>query len=391
MYTCASLIYTAVVEPLRVLTIDDEEGMRAAIKRSLNNFAASVPGVEEDVRISLLEADSAETGFEIIKRDVPHIVLLDQKLPGKSGIELMEELSAQEESPLIVMITAYATIETAVQATKRGAYDFLPKPFTPEELRSTLRKAAEHVVVSIQARRLEAERKQIRFQFISVLAHELKAPLNAVQGYIDVLEDQYGNLEPSDREMVFHRCGFRLKYMRKMIDDLLDLTRIESGQKRRELREINLHDIAASAIETCLPDAIERGISVSLHSAEETTMQGDADEIEIIFNNLVSNAVKYNRKNGTVDVYVVESDDAIEIRVTDTGIGMTQEECDRLFEDFVRIKNEKTRSIPGSGLGLSIVKKIAELYRGRAAVSSEPDKGTTFTISLLKSNLESTI
>ncbi|MBT3275766.1 MAG: response regulator [Spirochaetales bacterium] len=372
------------MEPLRVLTVDDEEGMRSAISRSLRNFKTSVAGVDNDIHITLLEAASAEEAAVVIDREAPHIVLLDHKLPGKSGIELLEELSAEKDPPLVVMITAYATIETAVQATKRGAYDFLPKPFTPEELRSTLRKSVEHVVVSIQARRLEAERQQVRFQFISVLAHELKAPLNAVQGYIDVLDDQDTNLSPNDRETVFHRCAIRLKYMRKMIDDLLDLTRIESGQKRRALLSTDLVEIVKLAMETSEPDAAERGITISVVSPPSVKFFADADEMEIIFNNLISNAVKYNRDNGSVKVHIEELVSSVNIQVDDTGIGMSDDECSRLFEDFVRIKNEQTRSIPGSGLGLSIVKKIALLYNGEAAVSSTPGVGSTFTVVLSK-------
>ena len=381
---CQYTFYNRAVEPLKVLIVDDEAGMRSAIQRSLKGFQASVPGVEDNIAITLYEAASAEEAQRSIAAEPPLIMLLDQKLPGKSGIELMEELGKEPDPPLIIMITAYATIETAVQATKRGAYDFLPKPFTPEELRSTLRKAVEHVVVSIQARRLEAERRQVRFQFISVLAHELKAPLNAVQGYIDVLEDQYNRLSEEDAETVFHRCALRLKYMRKMIDDLLDLTRIESGQKKRDLGRIDLGVLARASVETARADSLEKRVTITLDAPESIPFYGDDGEIEIILNNLISNAVKYNREHGKVRIRISDEEELIRISVSDTGIGMTTEETQRLFEDFVRIKNEKTLMIPGSGLGLSIVKKIAQLYEGDVEVVSVPDEGSTFTVSLAK-------
>ncbi len=384
LYTLNAPFYTAGMEPLLVLTVDDEEGMRSAINRSLANFRVSVAGFDDTITINLAEAASAEEAKGIIERDSPHIVLLDQKLPGMSGIELMEELAKEADPPLIVMITAYATIETAIQATKRGAYDFLPKPFTPDELRSTLKKAVEHVVVTIQARQLEAERRQVRFQFLSVLAHELKAPLNAVQGYIDVLEDQGSSLSDADKNTIFGRCALRLRYMRKMIDDLLDLTRIESGQKKRELRLIDVVDPAKSAMENVSSDAAERNITISLNAPAEVPFFGDNDEISIICNNLISNAVKYNRDGGSVSVDIEDEESLVRIKVADTGIGMTEEETSRLFEDFARIKNDKTRSIPGSGLGLSIVKKIAGLYSGDVQVTSAPDEGSTFTVTLRK-------
>jgi len=108
----------------------------------------------------------------------------------------------------------------------------------------------------------------------------------------------------------------------------------------------------------------------------------DASEIEIVLNNLISNAVKYNRRHGSVDVFLNRDGEYVEIKVSDTGIGMTPEETAKLFGEFVRIKNEKTRQITGSGLGLSIVKKIAQLYDGTVNVTSEPDKGSTFTVRL---------
>ena len=111
-------------------------------------------------------------------------------------------------------------------------------------------------------------------------------------------------------------------------------------------------------------------------------MEADRTEIEMIFNNLISNAVKYNRDQGRVGVTVGMTGDEVRIQVEDTGIGMTQEETQRLFSDFSRIKNEKTRHILGSGLGLSTLKKIVTLYNGEITVKSKPDVGSTFTVTL---------
>jgi signal transduction histidine kinase len=116
-------------------------------------------------------------------------------------------------------------------------------------------------------------------------------------------------------------------------------------------------------------------------------MNGDRGEIEIVLNNLISNAVKYNRDNGTVTVKLSDSPDEVVMTVSDTGIGMSEEERERLFGEFVRIKNDKTRNILGSGLGLNIVKRIAALYDGRVSVESTPDVGSTFSV-VLKKQLE---
>ena len=132
------------------------------------------------------------------------------------------------------------------------------------------------------------------------------------------------------------------------------------------------------------PAAKERNITIELKGDENIHFNADTGEIEIILNNLVSNAVKYNRDNGRVEVILKNQTDGITITVSDTGIGMSQEDTARLFEDFVRIKNEKTRNILGSGLGLSIVKKLTHLYNGDISVTSTPNEGTTFVVTLKK-------
>ncbi len=370
------------MESITILVVDDEEGMRLAITRTLSRFAVHVEDVGKEYELSLHEAGSAEEALEKIESESPDIILLDQKLPGMSGIDLMEKISGTKEAPLVVMITAYATIETAIQATKKGAYDFLPKPFTPEELRNTVTKAVQHSVLAAQAHDLEKERRQVRFEFLSVLAHELKSPLNAVQGFVDIMLDQGDSLSEEERNTILNRSSVRLHYMRKMIDDLLDLTRIESGRKKRELQEIDVCGPARRAIDTATPDAEEKSVEINLHCEGDTVFTCDPGELEIILNNLISNAVKYNRKGGSVAVAIDRRDGALVIGVSDTGIGMSREDTEKLFRDFVRIKNEKTRGIPGSGLGLSIVKKIVDLYDGDIDVESTPDEGSTFTVTL---------
>jgi signal transduction histidine kinase len=284
---------------------------------------------------------------------------------------------------LTIMITAYASLETAVTATKRGAYDFLAKPFTPAELKSVVSKAAGRLVLARQARKLAEEKRQVRFQFIRVLGHELKAPLGAIEGYLRIIAERSAGDDPAAYAQMADRSMVRLSGMRKLIEDLLDLTRIESGQKKRELSEVDVRDVAEMAIESFSPAAGEKNVSIDLHAPQSLPLQADRGEIEIILNNLVSNAVKYNREGGRVDVTLTRrEDDCIVIEVADTGIGMKPEEAERLFQDFVRIRNAKTRSIPGSGLGLSIVRKLAQLYGGDATVDSTEDVGSTFTVVL---------
>ena len=370
------------METLKILITDDEPGMRMAVERSLRGFKVALPDVNGEVSFSVEQAATGEEALEKIKLSAPDILLLDYKLPGISGLEVLEQTAPRQTNMLTIMITAYASLETAVTATKRGAYDFLAKPFTPEELKNTIRKAASRLILTQQARKLADEKRKVRFQFISVLAHELKAPLAAIEGYLQIIRSHASGEDLPAYDHIIDRSMIRLDGMRKLIIDLLDMTRIESGEKQRDLAEVDVASLARRAMDTNLPEAQKRNITINLDTARPLCMTADSGEIEIILNNLISNAVKYNRDNGRVDVRIEAQEEKIIFTVSDTGIGLTTEEADRLFNDFVRIKNEKTRTVMGSGLGLSIVRKLAQLYGGEAAVSSTPNVGSTFTVTL---------
>ncbi len=374
------------MDTLRVLIVDDEPGMQYSIARALKAFTVQLPDVEGEVRFVTEQAASGEEGLSKLQAWAPEILLLDYKLGDMTGLDVLESLAKQEREVLTVMITAFATLETAIRATKCGAYDFLAKPFTPDELRETIRKAALHLVLQRQARKLAAEKRRVRFEFISVLGHELKAPLAGIEGYLNLLKARTAGETIAAYEPIIDRCLERASGMRKLILDLLDLTRVESGEKKRELVSVDIREIARVALDTVRPEATKRGLTLELHGEGGVPALADRNEIEIIFNNLLSNAVKYNRDGGRVDVRLSLDDAKVTIAVSDTGIGLAADEAAKLFRDFVRIKTDQTRHITGSGLGLSLVKKLALMYGGDATVTSKPGVGSTFTVTLLRSS-----
>ena len=365
------------MKPLTVLIVDDDAGMRTSIARALRDFTVKVDEV-------------GEIAMRKIEASAPDILILDQKLPGIQGLSILERMSEQNLSTLTIMITGYASISNIVAATKRGAYDFLGKPFTPVELRRLVGKAATRQVLSKHTRRLAEERREVRFRLIQVLGHELKAPLNAIEGYLHMLEDPTtADENPEVYQQCVDRSLFRIDGMRKLIIDLLDMTRIESGRKRRSLETVDLREVAQHVIENWASEAAQREISVSLLAKTACRLTADRGEMEMLLNNLVSNAIKYNRPKGTVEVTLSQRNGGTTLTVEDTGIGMSEEERVRLFDEFVRIKNAQTQDIAGSGLGLSIVKKLAELYNGTAEVQSVPNIGTAFTVVLNETSLDS--
>jgi len=367
---------------LRVLIVDDEPGMRRGAAKVLGRHVLNLADMGVQIGFTVETAADGAGALEKLGAADWDLLLLDYKLPDINGLDILEEIRKRRIDVMTVMITAYASLEVAVTATKNGAFDFLAKPFTPEELKSVVEKAARSLVVQRRAEKLEREKRQVRFQFISVLAHELKAPLNVVESFMYMMKDRTLGENFDDYGDMVDRTLVRVEGMRKMIGDLLDLTRMESGQKRREIVDLNVADVVDSSVEIVRPQAEARGIELALDVPAELPMSADREELEIVFNNLLTNAVKYNRDGGRVDVKVRRGEGELFIDVADTGIGMSVEESKRLFREFSRIKNEKTRRIQGSGLGLSILKKIAGLYHGDVSVKSEPDVGSTFTVVL---------
>ncbi|MBN2681535.1 MAG: response regulator [Bacteroidales bacterium] len=368
------------MEKLRVLVVDDEPGIRSGIDRILRNFSVGYPFMDEDICFEVLEAETGEKALELVESEKIDIVLLDNKLPGIHGIDVLEIFNKKQVDLSVMMITSYASLDLAIKATNNGAYNFVPKPFTPQELKVAMESITKHLFLKRMTRKMNEEGKQIRFQFLSVLSHELKSPINAVEGYLKIMQERQVGENIADYEIMISRSIERLKGMRTLILDLLDLTKIESGKKQRTLKKINLYDAAQMAIHSIEPMAIQKNIKIYLFAPDDIYIMADSDEIDIILNNLVSNAVKYNKEDGKVEVTIKKTNTSTIIKVEDTGIGMDEEEMERLFGEFVRIKNSKTKNITGSGLGLSIVKKMVELNDGKIELSSTPDVGSVFTV-----------
>ncbi len=373
---------TVNMESLKVLVVDDEPGIRSGIVRILKNFAVSYPFMEEDFDFDLVEAETGEMAIEIIDSQKIDIILLDNQLPGINGIEVLEYIKKIQYDALVMMITSYASLDLAVKATNNGAYNFVPKPFTPQELKTAVESITKQLYLKRMTRLMNKEGKQIRFQFLSVLSHELKSPINAIEGYMKMMQEKQLGDNIDDYATMIDRSMIRLKGMRTLILDLLDLTRLESGKKVRSIKKVDIYEVAKMAMDSIEPLAIQKQVKIQLEGEQNTYISSDRDELEIILNNLISNAVKYNKDGGKVLVSIATSEINIKITVEDTGIGMSEEDIEKLFQEFVRIKNSKTKNVTGSGLGLSIAKKMVELNGGTIKVESTPDVGSKFIVTL---------
>ncbi len=481
-----------------VLIVDDEKGLRIGTQRLLQSENYDVE-----------TADCGQEGIRMATEKEYDLAILDLKMPDIDGITVLKEIKKVRPNTVCFIATAYASYDTAIEATKLGAFTYIPKPFTPDELLQNLRAGLERRMLILEAEKLKREREErllelateksrlntivssladgvfvvnkdgelvlfnpasvkyvelnevilgekilsilpqkiseqiklfldkgifenktntaevelkpdrelvveikcspvphpdgslagvvtvirnitemkkveyIKSQFVSMVAHELKTPMAAVLGFINIILDPTLNIQPEQQKDYLSRSKNRLQGLLEMVNDLLDISRMEMKTKQREMKELSVPEIVKSTADFLELETKKRGITVSTKIGENIPgIVADNNEITRLFTNIIGNSVKYNKDNGRIDIEVTASKNYIVTKISDTGIGMKPEEKAKLFSEFYRIKNEHTRSISGTGLGLSIVKRIAESYSGKVEVESEYGKGSTFTVYL---------
>ena len=357
-----------------ILVIDDEESMRDSCSQTLTKggFRAET-------------AEDGSIGLEKVKETKPDLILIDLKMPGISGMEVLEKVKKIDPNIISVVITGYATVESAVEAMKRGAYDFLPKPFTPEELRIIIRRGLERRKLILETESLRKEKKLIEENFITMVTHQLRSPLVAIQQFFEViLGGMVGEVQEKQKEMIT-RARNRLEGLLNLINDWLDVARLDSGQIVDNLESLSLKKVIKKIIEDMRPLTQDDNISLELGSCfENDLVQGDKETLEQVFSNLITNAIRYNKPKGKVIITIKENKDFISTEVKDTGIGIAKEHLPFIFDQFYRIKRGEDHKIKGTGLGLSIAKKIVDAHKGSIQVSSELGKGSSFTVLLPK-------
>ena len=363
-----------VQEQATVLVIDDERAMRDSCCQVL----------AKDGYLAETAVDG-DTGLQKIRELKPDLVLVDLKMPGMSGMELLEKVADIDPNIVCVVITGYATIESAVEAMKRDAYDFLPKPFTPDQLRIIIERGLERRRFTIESIRLQQEKEIMRENFITLVSHQLRSPLTSVKQYFGVILGGFeGEVNGKQKEMI-ERAGKYIDDLLQLINDWLDMSRIEAGDITERFKPVALAQVLSEILELLKPSAEAKKVTLNLNSPNSLpTVNGDRGSLKQAFTNLISNGINYNHEGGMVIVTVVEDIDDLVVEISDTGIGISKDNLHFIFEEFFRVKSKETRGVRGSGLGLPITKRIIEAHDGSIKVSSEPDKGSTFCILLPK-------
>ena len=226
---------------------------------------------------------------------------------------------------------------------------------------------------------------KMKSDFISSVSHELRKPLTSIKGYASILmAGKLGEVSPVQKERL-EKIDKHSNNLVHLINNLLDIARIESGKVQMDIKEMSLKEVLDSVIDIIMPQAKEKNIHIKIDSKIKTDkIKADQGQLERVFLNLLSNAVKFTPEKGKVSIGIEEKDDIIEFNIEDTGIGIPRQDMPKVFQEFFRADNALDQNIKGSGLGLSLVKKIVEAHQGKIWFDSELGKGTRFSFTIPK-------
>jgi len=369
----------------RILVIDDEIGICEGVKRALE-----LNGMLVDFALD------GPAGIKILEEEKYDLVLLDIKMPQISGLDLIKMIQEIDPEIICIIITGYATVEMAVTAIKRGAYDFLTKPFSVEVLLLAVSQGLERRNLLLEAKRIaqvEQEAKQLaeekvrlekldqaKRQFIRLVTHELKSPVSAIENYLKLILQGY--VDPADEKEILEHCIIRTREERKLIDDLLALGQLEVIESP-PVFPVDLGEVLESVLEECQEDISQKNLHL-IQNIESVIPEFKAvpEQVKIVWRNLISNAVKYTPDQGEILIGIRFQGSKLIGWVQDSGIGISDQDQKYLFTEFFRASNAKEASIPGTGLGLVLVKRIIENLGGTITVTSHLGEGSTFQFSI---------
>ncbi len=370
----------------KILVIDDELGIREGCRRALEPQGFEVQAVE-----TLTE------GMVKIREQDFDLVLLDVMMPDGRGIDLLGPIAEVNPEIVPVIITGYATVELAVEAIRRGAYDFITKPFTSDLLLMTVNQGLEKRRLSLESKRLrtiereamalarekeEMERlDQFKTAFMLTVAHELRSPIGSAQSLTKtLLRGLAGELTDQQLE-ILRRIETKLSNQLELINDLLLLAKSRTYDVEKPLERVSICPLIKRIVEHYAHETENKGHSLMVDLPDEDlAILATEDGLETLVGNLISNAIKYTPERGRIQVKVESRSEMVEINVSDDGIGIPEQDLPRLFKEFFRAKNAKEMDTVGTGLGLSIVRQLVDRFGGAITVRSIEDEGSTFTL-----------
>jgi signal transduction histidine kinase len=327
-------------------------------------------------------ATNGRRGLDLVKEFQPDLIYVDLKMPGISGIEVIEKIREADPTIVVIVITGFATVSSAVDAMKNGAYDFLPKPFTPDEFRLITQRGLDKRRLILETIQLRREKEMLREQFAAIVSHELKAPLGAVQQNLYVLVSELSNQLNEDQKARFGRMQTNISDLINLILTWLRVLSVDVMKIRENFKPASIFTIITKATESVIPHANRKDVEITSSIKEPLSLvNGDEGTLVESVVNILGNAIKYSRTGSQIIIRAEEIENNIVISIADTGIGISKEDLPYIFNDFYTGKDGQ-RIEKSSGLGLAITRRIIEAHNGSVSVESELGKGSTFTIRL---------
>jgi two-component system sensor histidine kinase/response regulator len=355
----------------KILIIDDEEIVLDSCKAIL-----------ADTDYEVATANDGNAGVKVVKEYEPDLVFVDLKMPGISGFDVLRQIQDIDSTIVAIVITGYATVSSAVDAMKNGAYDFLPKPFTPEEFRLITKRGMEKRALVLETIALRRERELLRENFAAIVSHELKSPLGAIQQNMFLMLKELSPRLTEEQNQRLQKMMTRIDDLVKLIHSWLRDISVDINRIKENFKPVVITSPISKAIESNVPHAKRKDIEIVASVAEPAAVvQGDEGTLTEAFVNVIGNAVKYSHVGGKVSVTAEKKDGSVVISISDTGIGMAEEDLPYIFDGLYRAKSARSTH-SGTGLGLAISRRIIQAHEGTITVQSKLAKGTTFVIQL---------
>ncbi len=339
-----------------------------------------VYNILKDEGFRIAAAGDGAKALQMIPRTKPDLVLLDIMMPELTGfqvIEQLKEIPGIKDIP-VIFITALADIEEIVKGFGLGAVDYITKPFKAEELISRVKT---HVELKLARQRLH-QLNATKDKLFSIIAHDVRNPLQNLLMSANLLDDNYDAFDETKRKEYIHKFRLTSDLVSALIENLLQWALSQQGGLKLRRRKINLTELTAENLPLAKEQADKKQIRLMATVTADITAYVDADMISAVLRNLLSNAVKFTPPGGTVELDVSIKGKAVEIRVTDTGIGIDEADIPNLFQLGDQKISLGTANEKGTGLGLILCKEFVEINNGSIAVESQPGKGSTFIVTL---------
>jgi len=358
---------------INILIVDDDVNARWTFENILKLKGYTVETA----------ATASEAIFQI-KNKFFNIIFIDIRLPDASGLEVLKSVKKINEDTMAIMVTAYASIDSSIEAMNQGAYSYIMKPVNMDYLQIVLEKALEKQRLSLENKRLLQELKEankkltemdrLKSAFVAMVSHEFKNPLMALSlGYI--FDGNAGEINAKQKKYLAIGKN-EIKRLIRLVTDLLDISKIEAGKMDFKKEQIEILPLINEIIMIYKDLASKKQISLTVNINQDIgSVSADKDKLTQVIINLLDNAIKFTPKKGKIIIMAFRAGEEIRFEISDTGQGISEKDLSKIFDKFERISAENQE---GTGLGLPIAKNIIELHQGRMWVESKLGQGSKF-------------